>query len=222
VANGYGNYRPGQRQLPPITDEVARKLAMLASLAFFGGIPLDKVLIFLDILAFFEECQGCQQSLPGKGWHPSHARLGNEHATKDFMRWRPAEAAVHVALKSRTRLSRRKRALPTEEPHGCPGGSVSEKKASHDCRGGNVNGHNRPTTGYAGERQRTKRAHRERRSGRAARVAAGGATFRLTLPEEVSPTLERQAQERWRARSPTLSHRADPLESAAPSSSGSR
>src|SRR5262249_22085331 len=58
-----------------------------------------------------------------------------EHATKDFMKWQPAEADIHAALKFRTRLSRRKRTFPPEEPHSCRGGSVSEKKASDGCRG---------------------------------------------------------------------------------------
>jgi hypothetical protein len=69
-----------------------------------------------------------------------------EHATKDFMRWQPVEPDVHAPPKSKTRLSRRKRALPPEKPHGCRGGNVSVKKASGGCRGGSVDGQNPPST----------------------------------------------------------------------------
>jgi hypothetical protein len=52
-----------------------------------------------------------------------------QHATKDFMRWQPSEPDFPTPPKSRTRLSRRKRALPPEQPHGSCGGSVSAKKS---------------------------------------------------------------------------------------------
>ena len=53
-----------------------------------------------------------------------------EHATKDFMRWQPAEPDLHALPKSRTRLLRRKRAFPPEKPHRCRGGNARAKKAS--------------------------------------------------------------------------------------------
>jgi hypothetical protein len=157
-----------------------------------------------------------------------------EHATKDFMRWQPAEAEVHAAPKSRIRLSRRKRTLPPEEPHGCRDGNTRAKKASDGCRGGNVSDQNSPSTfppeqhlqlpgtGYAGEGG-------ERSAPTGSAVASEPPEWRQVgcapgspSREKVLATLERQAEERWRARSPTSGHRVGPLEPVAPSSGGSR
>jgi hypothetical protein len=155
-----------------------------------------------------------------------------EHATKDFMRWRPREPDLHVLPKSRTRLSRRKRAFPPEKPNGCRDGNVSAKKASDGCRGGSVNGENRPTTvppeqhlQLPGGGALPEAGERSAPVGGA--VASEPADWRAEgyqpgspTRDEVLATLERQAQERWRERSPTSGHRTGPLESAAPSLGG--
>jgi len=70
-----------------------------------------------------------------------------EHGTKDFIRWQPpAPDEVYFPQKIKTRLSTRKRTLPSEEPSGSRGGSVKANSTSHGSRGGSVKGKNRPLT----------------------------------------------------------------------------
>jgi hypothetical protein len=155
-----------------------------------------------------------------------------EHPTKNFMRWQPAKPDLPAPPKSKTRLSRRQRAFPPEKPHGCRGGNVSAKKASDGCRGGSVNSQNSPST-FPPEQHLQLPGTSNRGGERSAPTRSAVASeppercqvgFPSSPPsrEEVLATLERQAQERWRARSPTSGHRAGPLESAAPGSGGSR
>jgi DNA-binding transcriptional regulator YhcF (GntR family) len=153
-----------------------------------------------------------------------------EHATKDFMRWQPTEANIHAALKSRTRLSKRKRTLPLEEPHGCRGGNARAKKASDGCRGGNVSDQKSPSTFPPEQHLQLPGAGALPEGGeRSAPVGSAVASeppewraegYPLGSPtrDQVLAALERQAEERWRARSTTSGHRAGPLGSAAPSS----
>jgi hypothetical protein len=136
------------------------------------------------------------------------------HATKEFMRWRPPEADVDAAPKSRTRLSWWKRTLPPEEPYGCCGGSVSPKKAPDGCPSGSVSGQNRlsalppeqhiqlPGTACAA-------LGGERSAPEGSAVASEPPDWRpLGYPpgtpssEEIRAALERRAQERARARLP--------------------
>jgi len=129
-----------------------------------------------------------------------------EHATKDFMRWQPAESDVYAAPKSKTRLSRRKRAFPPEKPHGCRGGKVSAKKASDGCRDGSVNGQNPPST-FPPEQHLQLPGTSDRGGERSAPTRSAVASkppercqvgYPSSSPsrEEVLATLERQAQER--------------------------
>jgi DNA-binding transcriptional regulator YhcF (GntR family) len=153
-----------------------------------------------------------------------------EHATKDFMRSQPTEANIHAALKSRTRLSKRKRTLPPEEPHGCRGGNALAKKVSDGCRGGNVSDQKSPSTFPPEQHLQLPGAGALPEGGeRSAPVGSAVASeppewraegYPLGSPtrDQVLAALERQAEERWRARSPTSGHRAGPLGSAAPSS----
>jgi hypothetical protein len=133
-----------------------------------------------------------------------------EHPTKDFMRWQPAEPDLPAPPKSKTRLSRRKRAFPPEKPHGCRAGNVSAKKASDGCRDlkrkrpkspVHVSTRTTPTvTRYARQRRQAKRTRRERRSERARRlvffkwVAAGrwGRPMTADKPHSRPPSAFRQ------------------------------
>jgi hypothetical protein len=152
------------------------------------------------------------------------------HPTKEFMSWRPPELDFNETPKLKTRLLRRNRTVALVKPHGCPGETVNSKKGSDGDSGETVNGQvhrstlsaeqhlQLPGTGYAGEGG-------ERSAPTGSAVASEPPEWRqVELPlgspsrAEVLATLKRQAEERWRALSPTSGHRAGPLESAAPSS----
>jgi hypothetical protein len=139
-----------------------------------------------------------------------------EHATKDFMTWQPSESDAYAPPKSKTRLFVRKRALPSEEPNGCSGGSVRAKKASDGCRAGSANARNRVSTLPPEEHLQLPGARCAGEGGE--RSAPAGSAVASEPPEwrhvgypsgspsreEVLAALERRAQERGRVRSPTL------------------
>jgi hypothetical protein len=139
-----------------------------------------------------------------------------EYATKDFMRWQPAEADLHALPKSRTRLSRRKRAFPPGKPHRYRGGNARVKKACDGCCGGNVTDQNSPSTFPPEQHLQLPGADALLEGGE--RSAPEGSAVASEPPdwlvqgyppgspsrEEVLATLEQRAQERGRVRSPTL------------------
>jgi hypothetical protein len=62
-----------------------------------------------------------------------------EHASKEFMRWRPPEPESNEAPKSRTRVLRRNHTGSEAEPHRFSGGTTNAKKGPHRFSGGTTN-----------------------------------------------------------------------------------
>src|SRR5205807_5555819 len=105
--------------------------------------------------------------------HPDDVRPN--HATKEFMSWRPPEPDFNDTPKSKTRLLRRNRTVARVKPHGCSGETVNAKKGPDGCSGETVNGQNHlstlspeqhiqlPGTGCAGEGGERSARSEERR-----------------------------------------------------------
>jgi hypothetical protein len=70
-----------------------------------------------------------------------------EHASKEFMRWRPPEPDSNEAPKSRTRVLKRDHTGPETRPSGSSGETMSLKKGRRGSSGETVNVEKDPSTG---------------------------------------------------------------------------
>jgi hypothetical protein len=70
-----------------------------------------------------------------------------EHASKEFMRWQPAEPESNEPLKSRTRVPRRDRTGTQARPYGYPGETLNTKNWPHGYSGGTANTEKETLTG---------------------------------------------------------------------------
>jgi len=164
------------------------------------------------------------------------------HATKNFMRWRLPEDVDVITLnrqpshhrKFRTRVPQRNGTGTPGIPYGYPSETVKPEEGrngypsetardkNHPPTGTPMGHLQLPGTGCAGEGGERSAPTGSAVASEPPECQRAGYPSGAPTREEVLATLERQAQERWQARSPTLSHRAGSLESVAPSSRGSR
>jgi hypothetical protein len=137
-----------------------------------------------------------------------------EHVTKEFMRWQPPGSESNEFTKSRTRVLRRDRAGPQARPCGSSSKTVDAKNGLHGFSGETVDAEKPPSTGpearhiqLPGEGRAREGGERSAPEGSA--VASEPHEWRAAGYPSGSPTreehlaaLERQAQDRARARSP--------------------
>jgi hypothetical protein len=70
-----------------------------------------------------------------------------EHASKEFMSWRPSEPESNEPPASRTRVPRQDRRGTQARPYGYPGETVNPENYPHGYSGGTVNTEKEPLTG---------------------------------------------------------------------------
>jgi hypothetical protein len=134
------------------------------------------------------------------------------HPSKEFMKWQPTEPDSNEPPKSRTRVLRRDRTGPVARPNGSCGESEQAKKRPHGYCGEAVNTQKVPFTGTVARHIQVPGTGSGDEGGE--RSAPIGSAVASEPPEgredgyapgtpsrdEVLATLERQAQERARAR----------------------